>query len=132
MQVAFASKSGNTVDSHFAAATVFSIYEIETDHIQFLKTLEFAPAAQEGSQEGSHHDESPGGDDDKIQIRINELSTCSIIYCTSIGGPAAARLVQSRIHPIKVVPGTEIGHELERLQTMLKNNPPPWLRKRRD
>ena len=124
MQVAFASKSGNTVDSHFAAATVFSIYEI--------KTLEFAPAAQEGSQEGGHHDESPGGDDDKIQTRINELSTCSIIYCTSIGGPAAARLVQSRIHPIKVVPGTEIGHELERLQTMLKNNPPPWLRKRRD
>jgi nitrogen fixation protein NifX len=46
-----------------------------------------------------------------------------------IGGPAAARLVQRNIHPLKVSEGTPIEGELQRFQTMLKGNPPPWLRK---
>lgn len=132
MYVAFASKDGKTIDSHFAAATSFSIYTVEKDDIRFVSSLVFIPTAEKGEQDASRHENPSGTDDDKIQSRIKELSECSIIYCTSIGGPAAARLVQSRIHPLKVTPGTEIVHELDRLQTMLNNNPPPWLRKGRN
>lgn len=132
MYVAFASKDGKTIDSHFAAAVSFSIYQVEKDEIRFVNSLTFISAGEAGKQGGLHRESLSGTDDDKIQSRIKGLSECSIIYCTSIGGPAAARLVQSRIHPLKVAPGTEIGHELDRLQTMLNNNPPPWLRKGRN
>ena len=45
------------------------------------------------------------------------------------GGPAAARVVNARIHPIKVTSDEPIGDVLTRCQTMLRGNPPPWLRK---
>jgi nitrogen fixation protein NifX len=65
-----------------------------------------------------------------VESRADLLRECVVVYCTQIGGPAAARLVQQNIHPLKVSEGTSIEGELQRFQTMLKGNPPPWLRKR--
>jgi len=46
-----------------------------------------------------------------------------------IGGPAAARLVAKRIHPIKSKDNEKIESIVEKLQQVLRDNPPPWLRK---
>ena len=46
-----------------------------------------------------------------------------------IGGPAAAKLVAKRIHPMKTNVEVSLKESVERLQEVLRGNPPPWLRK---
>ena len=128
MFVAFASKDGVRIDSHFAGADQFVIYNVEENDLSVREVICFG--FQEGVGHKGQHNE--GEDDDKVQKRIKALIECSIIYCTNIGGPAAARLVQNRIHPLKVANGSEIEQQLLKLQNMLKNNPPPWLKKGRN
>lgn len=117
MLVAFASRDGLTIDSHFASALTFELYEFtgETQGI-FHTSL----AAQDLAES-----------EDKVDARINMLKECVIVYCTQIGGPAAARLVQSGIHPMKVPEGTPIVNELNRLDKLLLSKKlPPWLKKK--
>ena len=128
MYVAFASKDGVCIDSHFASADQFVVYNVEDNELSVREVVCFG--LHEGKREEGQH--RLGEDDDKVQRRIKALIECSIIYCTHIGGPAAARLVQNRIHPLKVTSGSNIDDQLIRLQNMLKNSPPPWLRKGRN
>lgn len=127
MYVAFASKDGISVDSHFAGADQFIVYNVEETDFLLREVVYFG--FQEEERKGL---DSQGEEDDKVQKRIKALIECSIIYCTNIGGPAAARLVQNRIHPLKVPIGSEIKEQLIKLQNMMKNNPPPWLKKGRN
>ncbi|QGG48556.1 nitrogen fixation protein NifX [Heliorestis convoluta] len=116
MLVAFASKSMKTIDSHFGLAESFAIYKVTAEKIESLGVT----ACPQGE----------AGDEDKVESKLNLLKNCSVVYCTQIGGPAAARLVQSNIHPLKVPEGRPIQDELERLQLLLATNPPPWLVKK--
>ena len=47
----------------------------------------------------------------------------------AIGGSAAARVVATKIHPVKVAGPEPILDILDKLQDVLKGTPPPWLRK---
>ncbi|HWQ43157.1 MAG TPA: NifB/NifX family molybdenum-iron cluster-binding protein [Desulfosporosinus sp.] len=119
MLVAFASSDGLTIDSHFASAPAFEMYKFTGDKQGVIHT---SLAAEDISEA-----------DDKVNARIKMLSACAIVYCTQIGGPAAARLVQSGIHPIKVPEGTLIADELNRMNNLLLSEKlPPWLKKKFD
>ena len=119
MLVAFASSDGLTIDSHFASAPAFEMYKFTGDKQGVIHT---SLAAEDISEA-----------DDKVNARINMLRACAIVYCTQIGGPAAARLVQSGIHPIKVPEGTLIADELNRMNNLLLSEKlPPWLKKKLD
>ncbi len=71
----------------------------------------------------------PGHSDDKIEARGAALADCALVYVGEIGGPAAARLVAKKIHPIKSKTREPITAVVDKLQEVLKGNPPPWLRK---
>jgi len=117
MLVAFASSDGKSIDSHFAAAPAFEMYKFTGDKQGVIHT---SLAAEDMAES-----------DDKVDSRINMLQECAIVYCTQIGGPAAARLVQSGIHPLKVPEGTLIVDELNRLNKLLMSKKlPPWLKKK--
>lgn len=117
MLVAFASSDGKTADSHFASAPAFEMYKFTGERQGIIHT----------SLAAEDMDESV----DKVNARINMLKNCAIVYCTQIGGPAAARLVQSGIHPLKVPEGTLIVDELDRLNKLLLSKKlPPWLKKK--
>ncbi|ADY57108.1 nitrogen fixation protein NifX [Syntrophobotulus glycolicus DSM 8271] len=115
MLVAFATTGEDKVNAHFGMAPAFAVYEITPGDYRFVKTISLPEQASE---------------DDKVEARADMLKECTIVYCNHIGGPAAARLVQQNIQPLKVKEGTPIIAELERLQTILRESPPPWLRKR--
>lgn len=122
IQVAFCSTSGNLIDSHFASSPSFVIYEIGSGTWHFsskISLVEPAPGPDEKL-----------GEDDKVSLRIKALQGCSIVYCSAIGGPAAARLVQNNIYPLKAQEGTRIEEASDKLSQVLKTNPPPWLRKK--
>ncbi|MDA8223572.1 NifB/NifX family molybdenum-iron cluster-binding protein [Desulfosporosinus sp.] len=117
MLVAFASSDGKTIDSHFASSPSFEMYKF-TDEPQGIIHTSLAAEDMEESE-------------DKVDVRIKMLKKCAIVYCTQIGGPAAARLVQSGIHPLKVPVGTTIDDELNRLNKLLQSKKiPPWLMKK--
>jgi len=115
MKVAFASTDKIHVDEHFGKAKEFFLWEIGADKAEFTGLLQV--------------DEGDGDADDRIEARSAALADCAIVYVGQIGGPAAARLVAKKIHPLKSKTAEPITEIVEKLQQVLQTNPPPWLRK---
>ncbi len=115
MKIAFTSSDGTMIDQHFGQCEKFQIWEVGPDAAAFLETVQ---VAAHGSDE-----------EDRIAARADLLSDCAIVYTMQVGGPAAAKLVARKIHPMKTATEVGLKETLEKLQEVLRNNPPPWLRK---
>ncbi|MGK2943179.1 MAG: nitrogen fixation protein NifX [Desulfuromonadales bacterium] len=115
MKVAFASTDKVHIDEHFGKAEEFYIWEIGPDEAQFTGVVQVK--VEEGYEE------------DKIEARGAALADCALVYVAQIGGPAAARLVAKKVYPLKSKEQEPITMAVEKLQEVLKGNPPPWLRK---
>ncbi len=122
MRVAFATQDRQTVDAHFASARTFMFYDVGPDGHTFLEAVQFDNVSNE---EGQHQEDG----DDRLASKIKALEGSALLFVRAIGGPAAARVVRARVHPIKL-PGDEtIAAVIDKVRGMLKSNPPPWLRK---
>lgn len=119
IRVAFCSEDEIHIDSHFAQSSTIVIYEFDPSSYRAVATVSFSNA------ENADHKE-----EDKVNQRISAVKDCSILYCSNIGGPAAARLIQQRIYPLKAEKGTTIEDAAQRLHRLLIKNPPRWLQKR--
>ena len=117
MKVAFASTDKVHIDEHFGHAEEFYLWEIGPDQATFSGVVQVKAETEIGHS------------DDKIEARGAALADCALVYVAEIGGPAAARLVAKKIHPIKSKQQEPITVVVEKLQDVLRNNPPPWLRK---
>ena len=115
MKVAFASTDKIHVDEHFGQAKEFYLWEIGPEQAEFTGVLQV--------------DEGLGDADDRIEARSAALADCALVYVGQIGGPAAARLVAKKIHPLKSKTAEPITEVVAKLQEVLQGNPPPWLRK---
>ncbi len=115
MKVAFASTDKVHVDEHFGQAEEFYIWEIGPE------VAEFTGVVQVKAEDGDI--------DDKIEARTSALADCALVYVGQIGGPAAARLVAKKIHPLKSKEQEPIADVVAKLQEVMQGNPPPWMRK---
>ena len=115
MKVAFTTKTGEMIDLHFGQADSFQIWEVGPEDAYLAQTVTI----------GAHGTD----EEDRIAARANVLTDCAIVYTMQIGGPAAAKLVGHKIHPMKTGSEVSLKETVERLQEVLRNNPPPWLRK---
>jgi nitrogen fixation protein NifX len=115
MKIAFTTSTGEMIDLHFGQSSCFHIWEVGPDEAYFLETVS---VGEHGSDE-----------EDKIAARAKILSDCAIVYTMQIGGPAAAKLVSQKIHPMKTGSEVSLNETVERIQEVLRGNPPPWLRK---
>jgi len=115
MKVAFASTDKIHIDQHFGRAEVFYVWDITADSAEFSGIIQ---VKSEGNDEA-----------DRIESRCSGLEECALVYVAEIGGPAAARLVQKKIHPLKSKDQAPIQETVEKLQEVLRGTPPPWLRK---
>ena len=122
MRIAFATHDLRTLDAHFAGARNFAVYAVTADGYRFLEAIRFDESSNE---DGVHADP----DEDRITPRVEALAGCAVLFVLAIGGPAAAKVVNRRIHPVKLPHPEPIEQVLGRVQTMLKTAPPPWLRK---
>lgn len=122
MRVAFATHDRTRVDAHFNGAKTFLVYDISAEEHTFLEALQFDSVSNE---EGNHTDEG----DDRLSIKVKALEGISLLFVRAIGGPAAARVVRAKIHPIKLPQDEAITSVIDRIRGMLHTNPPPWLRK---
>jgi len=118
LQVAFATTDGITVDGHFGSCEQFYIFTIDSEQYQQIDVRKTQPGRGIG----------------KNIIRADLINDCQLLFCASIGGPAAARVIRNDIHPMKCKP---IGDkfpamidQLEQLKQRMKNQLlPPWLAK---
>jgi nitrogen fixation protein NifX len=115
MKVAFTSSDGRTIDQHFGMASEYCIWEIGPDSAEPLGKV--SPLITSSDEE------------DKTRARANAVAECAIVYTLQIGGPAAAKLVARKVHPMKTGVVVPIADVVAKLQGVLKGAPPPWLRK---
>ena len=117
MKVAFATQDQQRVDAHFGWARHLAVYEVSPAGYGFVQDFGFG------------EDLAEDGNEDKLAPKLAAIADCAIVYVAAIGGSAAARVVASKIHPVKVNQPEPILDILDKLQEVLKGTPPPWLRK---
>lgn len=117
MKVAFATENLIDVDAHFGWAKKIAIYEVQPDASRLVEVVEFAG------------DLAEDGTEDKLVPKLDAVRDCAMLYVAAIGGSAAAKVVNLRVHPVKVPSPQPIATIIERLQEVLNGTPPPWLRK---
>src|SRR6266702_4728414 len=108
MKVAFTSTTGEIIDEHFGQCKGFHVWEIGPDEAHFVTTIGVIATGED--------------EEDRIAARAN-------VYTMQIGGPAAAKLVARKIHPMKTGTEVPVAEIVGKLQEVLRGNPPPWLRK---
>jgi nitrogen fixation protein NifX len=118
MKVAFTTNDSVHINAHFGSAPQIDLYDVSPQGFDFVNTVEFKGDLEEN------------GNEDKLVPKIQALSECAIVYVSTIGGSAAARLIKNKVTPIKARSEEEkIDDILNELVKTLNGNPPPWLRK---
>jgi nitrogen fixation protein NifX len=115
MRIAFTSSDGRTIDQHFGQASQFWIWEVGPEGASPLGAVGVLPGGQD--------------EEDRIAARASAIAGCAVVYTQQIGGPAAAKLVARRIHPMKTGVEQPVAEAIEKLQEVLRGRPPPWLRR---
>ncbi len=114
MKVAFTSSDGKSIDQHFGRTQDYYVWDVGAERADFLGRVSALAS---------------GDEEDRTAARANAIAGCAIVYTAQIGGPAAAKLIARRIHPLKAPQGTPVVEAVSRLQEVLRGSPPPWLRK---
>ena len=114
LRVAFATKDMEEINAHFGGAKEFVVYNVSQEGYQVSEVIKT--------------DTSELEDDDKTDFRVRALKGINIMYCESIGGTAAAKVIRAGINPMKVNEPTLIEDVLKSLVKMINTNPPPWIK----
>ena len=125
MKVAFATTDGCLIDEHFGRAGRFAIMDFTMAGYNRLPDLVFAEGRDEAVEstrgQGDAHDSA-------VELKVERLVDCRLVYLTAIGGPSAARMARRGIMPVKVPERTVIFEAAEKLMNQIRTAPPPWLR----
>lgn len=114
LQIAIASTDGSTIDGHFGSCEKFYIYKLDAQQIEYIDMRE---------AEG-------GRGIEKNAFRAQIIKDCQLMFCASIGGPAAAKVINAGIHPLKSKNTPAILDQLSELQERVSSGSlPPWLAK---
>jgi nitrogen fixation protein NifX len=122
LRVAIATSDLKSLDSHFGSAKRFAVYEVTPTTSRMVEALDFETVSD---QSGAHQTEG----DDRIGPKVAGLKGCNLLFVLAIGGPAAAKVVGAKIHPVKLNAPESIESIIGRVQALMVGTPPPWLRK---
>jgi len=112
--VSFASVDGINVNQHFGWCETFYMYKVDENGYSFVKELD---ASQEKKSEI-----------DKLTYKIECLEQSDIVCVAQIGPKASNLVQQSGIYPMSSHEDS-IEHILEKLISMINENPPLWLKR---
>jgi len=114
IRVAVASNNQEALDGHFGSCLRYLIYQLSIDEIRLVDIRSALEADLS---------------DDKNAFRVGLIRDCPVLYIVAIGGPAAGKVVQAGIYPIKKETGGAARVILSELQQAIATSPPPWLAK---
>jgi nitrogen fixation protein NifX len=114
IRIAVASNNQEALDGHFGSCLRYLIYQLSTEEIRLIDIRSALGA---------------DASEDKNAFRVGLIRDCPVLYIVAIGGPAAGKVVQAGIYPIKKEAGGAARVMLSELQQALTTSPPPWLAK---
>jgi nitrogen fixation protein NifX len=114
IRIAVASNNQEQLDGHFGSCLRYLIYQISTEAIRLV---DIRSAIEADLSE------------DKNAFRVSLIRDCPVLYIVAIGGPAAGKVVQAGIYPLKKEGGGAARALLSELQEAIATSPPPWLSK---
>ncbi len=118
LRIAIASQDGKGLNAHFGFARWLMVYDVTARGHRLAQILRFAPEVTDGGEE-----------EDRIRPKIRALAGCHVLYVLAIGPPAAAKVIQANIHPIKVGAPEATEVVIARARAMMAVDPPRWLRR---
>ncbi|MDT8854297.1 nitrogen fixation protein NifX [Paracoccaceae bacterium Fryx2] len=121
LKIAIATNDMENLNAHFGSARSFAVYEVSATASRFVEAVGFDDVT---AQTARHDDEA-----DRIGPKIAALNGCALLFVLAIGGPSAARVVRAGVHPIKRKDPEPISAILTQVRDMLRDGPPPFLRK---
>ncbi|MDX2215719.1 MAG: dinitrogenase iron-molybdenum cofactor biosynthesis protein [Oculatellaceae cyanobacterium bins.114] len=114
IRVAVASNNQEQLDAHFGSCLRYLIYQLSATE---LRLVDIRSALEADLSE------------DRNAFRVSLIRDCHVLYIVAIGGPAAAKVVQAGIYPMKQEAGGAAREVLQQLQQAIAISPPPWLAK---
>jgi nitrogen fixation protein NifX len=115
IKVAFATKDLESINAHFGGAKEFIVYNVSKDGFVLDGVIKTDTSEMTG--------------DDKTDFKVKALKGINIMYCESIGGTAAAKVIRAGMNPMKVQEPRAIEEVLKELIEMINTNPPPWIKR---
>lgn len=114
IRVAISSNSGAKLDGHYGSCLRYLVYQVAVDEVRLVDVRSTVEADLS---------------DDRNAFRAGLIGDCQVVYVVSVGGPAAAKIINAGIYPIKKIEGGEAQDVLAELQHVMQASPPPWLAK---
>lgn len=114
IRVAISSNSSTNLDGHYGSCLRYLVYQVSADALRLIDVRSTAEADLS---------------DDRNAFRAGLISDCQVLYVVSVGGPAAAKIINAGIYPIKKLDGGTAETILRDLQRVMRSAPPPWLAK---
>lgn len=114
VRIAVASNTQEQLDGHFGSCLRYLIYQLSATEMRLIDIRSTIDADRA---------------EDKNAFRVNLIRDCQIVFLVSVGGPAAAKVVQANIYPLKKTEGGAARERLAELQQAIVTSPPPWLAK---
>jgi nitrogen fixation protein NifX len=109
IRVAFATNDNENIDAHFGSAAQFNVYDISADANEISEIIKI--------------------EEKDVDRTVALLKGVDIVYFVNIGATAAAKIINSGIFPIKYKEIVSIDEEIQKLTTMLNDNPAPFIKK---
>ena len=105
VKVAFFTNDLKNIDAHFGSAPQFAVYDVDSEGFSLFEVVPTGEEKTEG------------------RVEMLQDSGVDILYCVEIGPTAAAKVVNSKIFPIKYKEVVCIETELTKLSSMMTTNP---------
>jgi nitrogen fixation protein NifX len=114
IRVAVASDHDEQIDAHFGSCRRFLIYQLSRDECRLIAARSTIGAADA---------------EDSSAFRSELIGDCHVLFVQSIGGPAAAKVINAGVYPLKFTEGGAARVHLDELKQKMATLPPPWLAK---
>ncbi|TXR53057.1 NifB/NifX family molybdenum-iron cluster-binding protein [Reinekea thalattae] len=114
LRIAVTSNNDQMIDGHFGSCLRILVYEANAEHFRLSEVR--AVDTQESGM-------------NRTDYITGLLHDCQILTTLSIGGPAAAKVTNADVHPIKQSTPVAAEEFLNRICQMLAGSPPPWIKK---
>jgi nitrogen fixation protein NifX len=115
MKIAFASADGKTINQRFGQADTFQIWEIGHD---CAKQCGDISAITSNIIRGERN-----------TARADAIAGCSIVCTVDVSVRALAKIVARNIFHLRTATETPIAEIIGKLQNVMRDNPPPWMKK---
>jgi nitrogen fixation protein NifX len=119
IRIAVASDAGEDINAHFGSARRYLIYQVSPTEIRLIDIR----------RTDLHCTDEVSESLDGSSFRVRLIDDCHLLVVQSIGGPAAAKVVNAGIYPLKHVGGGPARAYIATLQERMASSPPPWLAK---